>query len=234
MVTHDNIPWESLITEKSHYTIFVKNGEMGFFSDHVYIMVSGINGKNGAMGFFSDHKSSPTQGWAFVPTGTPGNTFYSRLYTSTYHSDWFTRVQGCQRLSLDEFNITNSTVRKSEKGRDCDLRKPQKTKTSDVLFHRKHFGRVTFKPSLGQPRVENRMTHGCNMWQFNGDRVLGAAVSLIAMTFVGTEVSVGIENLSYWSRNPVQRLWSIYSILHKTFPKAYRTQVNSGKAIGWR
>jgi hypothetical protein len=25
--------------------------------------------KNGAMGFFCDHKSSPTRGWAFVPTG---------------------------------------------------------------------------------------------------------------------------------------------------------------------
>jgi len=25
--------------------------------------------KNGAMGFFSDHKSSPTRGWAFLPTG---------------------------------------------------------------------------------------------------------------------------------------------------------------------
>jgi hypothetical protein len=32
-------------------------------------LVSGINGKNGAMGFFSDQKSSPTRGWAFVPTG---------------------------------------------------------------------------------------------------------------------------------------------------------------------
>jgi hypothetical protein len=42
-------------------------------------VICGTNGKNSEMGFFSDHKSSPTRGWAFVPTGL---YFYSRSCAS--------------------------------------------------------------------------------------------------------------------------------------------------------
>ena len=46
------------------------------------------------------------------------------------------------------------------------------------------------KGTVAQQRAENRMTHGCSMRQFSGDRVLGTAVSLIAGQFVAAEVSI--------------------------------------------
>ena len=53
-------------------------------------------------------------------------------------------------------------------------------------------------PSLGQPHEENIDTCRVSMRQeISGDRVLGAAVSLIARQFVAAEDSVGIETQLY-------------------------------------